>query len=67
MVLKKFSDREKYKAGDKSKIIHIPDLILVDQERKEIINIEGKKEKFKQDGIDELNNYDYIEKKYKIG
>jgi hypothetical protein len=62
--LKKYSDRAKYKAGDKSKIIHIPDLILIDFDRTEIINVEGKKYKFKQQGIDELNNYDYIEKNY---
>jgi hypothetical protein len=64
IVLKKYSDREKYKAGDKSKIIHIPDLILIDFEQTEIINIEGKKYKFKHKGIEELNNYDYIEKNY---
>lgn len=64
IVLKKYSDREKYKAGDKSKIIHIPDLILIDFDRTEIINVEGKKYKFKHKGIEELNNYDYIEKNY---
>ncbi len=64
IVLKKYSDREKYKAGDKSKIIHIPDLIIIDFDRTEIINIEGKKYKFKHKGIEELNNYDYIEKNY---
>jgi len=62
--LKKYSDRAKYKAGDKSKIIHIPDLILIDFDRTEIINVEGKKYKFKQKGIEELNNYDYIEENY---
>jgi hypothetical protein len=62
--LKKYSDRAKYKAGDKSKIIHIPDLILIDFDRTEIINVEGKKYKFKQQGINELNNYDYIEENY---
>ena len=62
--LKKYSDRAKYKAGDKSKIIYIPDLILIDFDRTEIINIEGKKYKFKQKGIEELNNYDFIEENY---
>jgi hypothetical protein len=64
IVLSKYSDREKYKAGDKSKIVHIPDLILIDFERTEIINIEGKKYKFKHKGIEELNNYDFIENNY---
>jgi len=62
--LAKYSDREKYKAGDKSEIIFIPDLILIDIERSKIINIEGKKFQFRQDGIDELANYDYIEEHY---
>ncbi len=62
--LKKYSDRERYEAGDKTKIINIPDLILIDFDRMEIINIEGKKYKFKQQGINELNNYGFIEKNY---
>jgi hypothetical protein len=62
--LEKYKDREKYKGGDKEQIIHIPDLILIDFERSEVINVEGKKFKFRQDGISELNNYDYIEKNY---
>ncbi|MBT3392489.1 MAG: hypothetical protein HN833_02490 [Elusimicrobiaceae bacterium] len=62
--LQKYSDREKYKAGDKSKIVHIPDLILIDFDRSEIINIEGKKYQFRANGIQELKNYNYIEKNY---
>ncbi|MGB1205267.1 MAG: hypothetical protein ACPG5B_06450, partial [Chitinophagales bacterium] len=64
IVLAKYSDKAAYKAGDKSKIIHIPDIILIDFDRTEVINIEGKKYKFRQKGIDELNNYDYIEQHY---
>ena len=52
--LAKYENREKYKAGDKSKIVHIPDLILIDFGRNEIINIEGKKYKFREDGIKNL-------------
>jgi hypothetical protein len=62
--LAKYEDREKYKAGDKSKIIPIPDLILIDFGRSEVINIEGKKYKFRKDGIKELKNYNFIEKNY---
>jgi len=62
--LAKYKDTVKYKAGDKSQIIHIPDLILIDFERSEVINVEGKKYKFRNDGIAELNNYDFIEKNY---
>jgi hypothetical protein len=62
--LEKYSDRKAYKAGDKNKIISIPDLILIDFGRGEIINIEGKKYQFRQDGIEELKNFDDIEKSY---
>lgn len=62
--LAKYKDKAKYKNGDKEQIIHIPDLILIDFGRSEVINIEGKKYKFKQNGIDELNNYDFIEQNY---
>lgn len=62
--LAKYKDKEKYKAGDKSEIINIPDLILIDFGRNEVINVEGKKYKFRQNGIDELNNYDFIEQNY---
>lgn len=62
--LAKYKDRKKYKAGDKSQIIHIPDLILLDFDRSEVINIEGKKYKFRHNGIAELANFDYIEQHY---
>ncbi len=62
--LAKYKDREKYKEGDKEQIIHIPDLILIDFGRNEVINIEGKKYKFRKDGIAELANYDFIEQNY---
>ena len=41
--LAKYKDRVKYKDGDKSQIIEIPDLILIDFGRSEVINVEGKK------------------------
>jgi hypothetical protein len=62
--LAKYTNREKYKAGDKSKIIYIPDLILIDNMRNEIINIEGKKYKFCKKGIEQIKSYDFIEKNY---
>lgn len=62
--LAKYKDRVKYKAGDKNEIIHIPDLILFDFVRNEIINIEGKKYQFRHNGISELANYDFIEEHY---
>lgn len=62
--LEKYKDRKKYKGGDKEQIIHIPDLILIDFGRSEVINVEGKKYAFRKNGISELGNYDYIEKNY---
>lgn len=62
--LAKYKDKAKYKAGDKKQIIHISDLILVDIGRNEVINIEGKQYKFRRKGINELNNYDFIEQNY---
>jgi hypothetical protein len=62
--LEKYRDREKYKSGDKEQIIHIPDLILIDFGRSEVINVEGKKYAYRKNGIAELGNYDYIEKNY---
>ncbi len=62
--LAKYKDTQKYKDGDKEQIIHIPDLILIDFGRSEVINVEGKKYAFRKNGIAELGNYDYIEKNY---
>jgi hypothetical protein len=62
--IEKYKNREKYKGGDKEQIVHIPDLILIDFGRSEVINVEGKKYAFRKNGIIELNNYKYIEKNY---
>ncbi|MGC8483653.1 MAG: hypothetical protein ACP5OE_08440 [Thermodesulfobium sp.] len=62
--LKKYSNRELYKSGDKSKIVAIPDLILIDFGRCEIINIEGKKYEFRAKAIEDLKAYDDIERMY---
>lgn len=62
--LEKYSDRKAYKAGDKNKIISIPDLILIDFGKSEVINVEGKKYQFRQNGINELKGFGDIEKTY---
>ncbi len=62
--LAKYKDREKYKAGDKTQIIEIPDLILVDNEENEIINIEGEKYINRNKGILQIKTFDFIEKAY---
>lgn len=64
IVVGKYFDKEKYKSGNKSQIIHIPDLVIADFERLIIINIEGKKEENVQQGIKELDNFDAFENLY---
>ena len=64
IVVGKYIDREAYKNGDKTQIIHIPDLVLADIDRKLVINVEGKKYSTMQQGIDELNNFDGFELHY---
>lgn len=70
LPLPKYTDRGAYKNGDHSQIYFIPDLILYDRNRNEIINIEGKTYINKEKGIDELSNYtpienDFIKPEYK--
>ena len=62
--LAKYEDRDAYKAGDTTKIVHIPDLVLLDPHTMEVINIEGKKHENMLRGISELDNYDPVEKLY---
>lgn len=64
LALEKYADKEKYKSGDKNQIIFIPDLVLLDIAETEVITIEGKKYEFRQNGIDELNNYDIFDERY---
>lgn len=64
IALPKYVNRTAYKQGDKTSIYYIPDLILFDKEKKEIINIEGKKYENMLLGIQELNNYDDIERDF---
>lgn len=64
IVVEKYKDREAYKGGDKSQIIHIPDLVLADIDRLKIINVEGKKDTTMEQGIQELNNFDAFENTY---
>lgn len=64
LALQKYEDRDAYKKGDKSKIIFIPDLVLLDKEKKEVLTIEGKTSREKEAGIRELKNYDSFERIY---
>lgn len=64
LAVEKYKDREKYKAGDKSQIIALPDLVLKDDEEKLIINIEGEMYKNATLGIEQLKGFDAFEKHY---
>ena len=55
---------EKYLDGDKSQQVFIPDLILFDRDRNEIIIIEGKTFAKRKEGIEQLGNYDLLENAY---
>ena len=55
---------EKYLDGDKSQQVFIPDLILFDGDRNEIIIIEGKTFEKRKEGIEQLGNYDLLENAY---
>ncbi len=62
--LSKYTDREKYKSGNKNQIVYIPDLVLLDIKETEAITIEGKKYEFRQNGIKELARYDAFDTMY---
>ena len=55
---------KKYQGGNQSQPVSIPDLILFDRDRNEIVNIEGKTFQNRRRGIEQLGNYDFIESAY---
>ena len=64
LTVEKYENRNEYKNGNENARIFIPDLVLADFDREQIINIEGKKFIKVQCGIDELENYDAFENLY---
>ena len=62
IVVEKYVDRAKYKAGDKGATLYIPDLVLWDKKSREIVDIEGKKYVTRKQGILELKNLDSFER-----
>ncbi len=64
VAVKKYEDRDRYKSGDRSAKIAIPDLVISDIDRSEIINIEGKQFIKINVGLKELNDFDAFEKIY---
>lgn len=64
LPIEKYQDTHLYKSGDTSQRVSIPDLILFDRDRNEIIIIEGKTFQKRKEGIRQLENYDFIENAY---
>jgi hypothetical protein len=64
VTVDKYTDQELYKAGDKTKIINLPDLTILDVTRKEVIDIEGEMYKNKLTGIEQLSLFDAFENLY---
>jgi len=62
--LKKYTDRQRYKSGEKDCIVNIPDLVLLDLTNAIVIDVEGKKYEFRKNGIKELSGYDAFDKLY---
>jgi hypothetical protein len=64
LAVEKYNDRAKYKQGDKTQIIALPDLVLLDDTQKEIINIEGEMYQNVKNGIKQLDGFVTFEKYY---
>jgi len=64
LAVEKYTDRVKYKAGDKSQIVALPDLVLKDEDEKLIINIEGEMYQNAEAGIEQLKGFDAFEELY---
>jgi hypothetical protein len=64
LVIPKYTNRTKYKSGNKSQIINLPDLVLTDEKAKEIINIEGEMYENADKGIEQLKGFNAFEELY---
>ena len=64
IVVGKYTDRIKYKAGDKTQIINLPDLIILDNSEKIVVNIEGEMYINADIGIKQLDDFTSFEKLY---
>ncbi len=64
MAVVKYHDRKEYKKGDKTERISLPDLVLLDTDKKEIINVEGEMYQNAEAGITQLDTFEYFETLY---
>lgn len=64
LVIPKYTDRAKYKAGDKTYIVYIPDVVIYDRKRDIVINGEGKTYANRAKGYEEMENFDFFEDEF---
>lgn len=64
LAVKKYTNRELYKSGDKSAIYALPDLVIQYPEEKKIYNIEGEKSENVSKGIVQLDGFTAFETSY---
>lgn len=64
LVVEKYTDRERYKKGDKSQIINLPDLVIVDNSDNLVVNIEGEMHQNADTGIKQLDSFGSFENLY---
>ena len=64
IAVEKYTDKVKYKAGDKSQIVNLPDLTIIDFENKEVIDIEGEMYENSLKGIEQIKGFDSFEDLY---
>lgn len=64
ITIPKYMDKKLYKEGNGNMIIHIPDLVIDDSVNDEVINIEGKKFENMNQGIEDLENFDFFDNNF---
>jgi len=64
LAVQKYTDKALYKAGDKTAIYSLPDLVLVDPDRDIIFNIEGEKGINLHTGVTQIAGFDAFESDY---
>ena len=64
LAVEKYTDKALYKAGDKTQIVNLPDLTVIDFDNKEVIDIEGEMYENANKGIVQLKGFDAFENLY---
>ena len=64
LAVEKYTDKVLYKSGDKTAIINLPDLTIIDVDNKEVVDIEGEMYKNASKEIQQLKGFDAFENLY---